>query len=204
MTRLGSSLIKAMRQAAEGEKVNILYIGEAVKENATAKWAYNFHASGTVPYVEKSALDQSQARIKELEAKERLHQTIVESLQRAQKVTVEQLEADLKAAKETGLKNANLYSKYYSQLLQSQRELEACKQMLEARKAACTCDILGPQLTALEAENKRLRDALDKISKVKYGLEGNESKGFLADYWAKRALEYEQIARAALNPTKGE
>jgi septal ring factor EnvC (AmiA/AmiB activator) len=125
MTRLGSSLIKAMRQAAEGERVNILYIGEAVKENATAKWAYNFHASGTVPYVEKSALDQSQAKIKELEQERDDY--------KCQLIN----ERDDYMNEHIAYTDAQIeLNACHEKLLQSQRELEACKQMLSvARKA---------------------------------------------------------------------
>lgn len=48
-------------------------------------------------------------------------------------------------------------------------------------------------------------DALRRIAEIRYGLDGNETVAEQCDYWAKTALSYREIARAALaEAEKGE
>lgn len=57
-------------------------------------------------------------------------------------------------------------------------------------------------LSACEAENARLRAALEKIAAVTYGLELTDTDDERAEYWSKIALRYQRFAREALG--KGE
>jgi len=50
-----------------------------------------------------------------------------------------------------------------------------------------------------EAENKRLREALEEIAKNHYGLEIGDSDETAMKYWASRALIMRNQARAALD-----
>jgi hypothetical protein len=67
------------------------------------------------------------------------------------------------------------------------------------------CRVVGKHLEpcyeSIVAENSRLASALKEIAKVSYGLELGDSDEYRAEYWAKAALRYRDIAREALNPT---
>ena len=58
---------------------------------------------------------------------------------------------------------------------------------------------LATEALRLLAENEAMRAALKDISSVKYGLDFTEDEEYLSDYWGKRAVSYECIARKALS-----
>lgn len=53
-------------------------------------------------------------------------------------------------------------------------------------------------LESSEAENARLKEAFGKIERPQHGLDGSETETERAEYWAKLALLYRDIARTAL------
>lgn len=58
------------------------------------------------------------------------------------------------------------------------------------------------ELTALKQERDEYREALEKVNKVKYGLDINSSKDQEITYWANLVFEYRNIANAALTKWK--
>jgi plasmid stabilization system protein ParE len=54
-------------------------------------------------------------------------------------------------------------------------------------------------IKSLQAENKRLREALEEIAKNHYGLEIGDDDETAVKYWASRALIMRNQARAALD-----
>ena len=55
------------------------------------------------------------------------------------------------------------------------------------------------KLAFRDAEIRRLREALERIAKVGYGVELSDTDEELAAYWSHRALFFQDIARAALD-----
>jgi len=54
------------------------------------------------------------------------------------------------------------------------------------------------RIAELERKLERAKENLTQIASVKYGLDGTEAHNYLAEYWAKRAVDYEGKARQAL------
>lgn len=113
-------------------------------------------------------------------------------------VTVRDAIAELEAARG---EIAELKGQLWDERGQHTEALRALTEHAEAVNAE-----VRREIGEIREEVKRKDETLQKIANVKYGLDGTETDEELAEYWSKRAIWYEQLARAALSPksTEGE
>lgn len=71
------------------------------------------------------------------------------------------------------------------------RDLEAGRKIEE----------LQAKVTALETESARFRKALEKIARVRRGLDTTDTDEYRADYFFRQADCYQNLARKALRDT---
>lgn len=90
-------------------------------------------------------------------------------------------------------------------------EIADLKQQCTHMRLACEAEgypkLAKDALDQLEAEKARhaeLVEALEKIAKVKYGLDVHDTDEYLLEHWSRQALNYENIAREALSKLKGD